>query len=160
MGRGISTQLIGGRVYSLQDGRLNPPHGPYSSPEGSVAGFTRCRDCRRPIETKSLAWASFGSVGKWKNPSHAGFPLYESCGSSGSRFLCVWKALGCAWKARGGSIRRILRVWKALGGSICRILRVWEGQILTKISAVSSAGGSPKEPLTRGISTLGELWEV
>ena len=84
--------------------------------------FTRCRDCRRPIETKSLAWASFGSVGKWKNPSNSGFPLYESCGSSGSRFSCVWKALGCAWKVRRGSIRRILRVWKALGGSFCRIL--------------------------------------
>ena len=58
----------------------------------------------------------------------------------------------------GGLVGRILRVWKALGGSICRILRVWEGQILTDLSQLSSAGGSPKEPLTRGISTLGEVW--
>ena len=38
VGRGISTQLIGGRVYSLQEAVNISPHGPYSSPEGSVAG--------------------------------------------------------------------------------------------------------------------------
>ena len=66
--------------------------------------------------------------------------LGQSCGSSGSVFLCVWKALGCAWKAREGSIRRILCVWKALGGSKCRILRVWKLKTLKNISHLLGFG--------------------
>ena len=31
---------------------------------------------------------------------------------------------------------------------------------MTNLSHLSGAGAPPKEPLTRGISTLGELWEL
>ena len=68
--------------------------------------------------------------------------LWARCGSSGS------------WNRRSG------RGLGALGAGFVVPGEVWEGQTLTALSQLSSAGGSPKEPLTRGISTLGELWEL
>ena len=65
--------------------------------------------------------------------------LWARCGSSGS------------WNRRSG------RGLGALGAGFVVPGEVWEGQILTTLSQLKRPGGSPKEPLTRGISILGAI---
>ena len=122
--------------------------------------------CRNPLTKQENAFINLGCIfvairdrlGSFRLLTHPVDPTHpqtwdamvlaalgQSCGSSGSVFLCVWKALGCAWKAREGSIRRILCVWKALGGSLCRILRVWKdlgGSIFRILRVWKALGGS------------------
>ena len=56
-----------------------------------------------------------------------------------------------------------VEVWELWGLDLSCLSRFGSSRragCLTALSAVSRPGGSPKEPLTRGISTLGELWEL
>ena len=123
------------RPLSFAEALLNEIEpGFYTLCAGGAADLHAAATAADPLRLNHLRGRVLGVLGSGRTPHARDFRCGRAVGALGVVSLCVCKALGCAWKALGGSIRCILRVWKALGGSICRILRVWEGQILTDLS--------------------------
>ena len=64
--------------------------------------------------------------------------------------------LGGGWSAK----RCTCRLFRPLEAGFVAPGRGWEDHILTDPGDVSGPGAPPEDLLTRGVSTLGELWEL
>ena len=90
----------------------------------------------------------------------------ESCGDRRRSWGEAWELRerdSTIWARRGNSgsgMHCSGRGLGALGAGFVVPVKVWEGQTLANLSEPKNPGGSPKELLTRGISILGEFWEL